>query len=213
MPVPPYLHLLNACPAVLTSTQCLSRHTYIYSMPVLLYSKKRQDFFPNHEIGRINGGRGFWTGRNVFRIGGNTFYDWKNKIPMEIPEFKRSGIEIIAEFHGIPSSYSNQDGCDGCHLYNMAPLISQIIRESIHTLFKWSSILANQRETTSLLMTGDLSDHLAKHLLFPHSSPTLTSASCNNWHWDIIAMKAGTMPSCWRADGAMRVGGGRRNKS
>jgi hypothetical protein len=26
----------------------------------------------------------------VFRIGGNTFYNQKNKIPMKIPEFKRS---------------------------------------------------------------------------------------------------------------------------
>jgi hypothetical protein len=28
--------------------------------------------------------------KNVFRIGGNTFYDRKNKIPMKIPELKRS---------------------------------------------------------------------------------------------------------------------------
>jgi hypothetical protein len=50
--------------------------------------------FPIHEIRRIDGGRGFRTGKNVFRIGGNTFYDQKNKIPMKIPEFKskRSGI-------------------------------------------------------------------------------------------------------------------------
>jgi hypothetical protein len=59
--------------------------------------------FPIHEIGRIDGGRGFRTGKNVFGIGGNTFYDWKNKIPMKIPESKRSKIGIIAEFHGIPN--------------------------------------------------------------------------------------------------------------
>jgi hypothetical protein len=29
-------------------------------------------------------------GGNMFRIGGNTFYNWKNKIPMKILEFKRS---------------------------------------------------------------------------------------------------------------------------
>ena len=45
-----------------------------------------------HEIRRIDGGRGFRTEKNVFRIGGNTFYDRKNKIPMKIPESKRSEI-------------------------------------------------------------------------------------------------------------------------
>jgi hypothetical protein len=44
----------------------------------------------------------------VLQIGGNTFYDRKNKIPMKIPEFKRSRIGIIAEFCGIPSGFSNQ---------------------------------------------------------------------------------------------------------
>ncbi len=45
--------------------------------------------------------------KNVFRIGGNTFYDWKNKIPVKIPEFKRSGIGLIAKFHGIPNGFPN----------------------------------------------------------------------------------------------------------
>jgi hypothetical protein len=44
----------------------------------------------------------------MFRIGGNTFYDWKNKIPMKILEFKRSGIKIIVEFCGIPNGFPNQ---------------------------------------------------------------------------------------------------------
>jgi hypothetical protein len=44
----------------------------------------------------------------VFRIGGNTFYDRKNKIPMKIPEFKRSGIGLIAEFRGILNGFPNQ---------------------------------------------------------------------------------------------------------
>jgi hypothetical protein len=47
--------------------------------------------------------------KNVFRIGGNTFYDWKFEIPMNIPEFKRSGIGLIAEFCGIPHGFLNLD--------------------------------------------------------------------------------------------------------
>ncbi len=44
----------------------------------------------------------------MFRIGGNTFYDQKNKILMKIPEFKRSGIGIIAEFCRILSGFPSQ---------------------------------------------------------------------------------------------------------
>ncbi len=44
----------------------------------------------------------------MFRIGKNTFYDQKNIIPMKIPEFKRSGIGLIAEFRGIPNGFPNQ---------------------------------------------------------------------------------------------------------
>ncbi len=50
----------------------------------------------------------------MFRIGGNTFYDWKNKIPMKIPEFKRSGIGLIAEFRRIANGFPNQDRHRGC---------------------------------------------------------------------------------------------------
>jgi hypothetical protein len=60
-----------------------------------------------HEIGTIDGGRGFQTGKNEFRIGGNTFYVQKNKIPMKIPESKRSKIGIIAEFRRIPNRFPN----------------------------------------------------------------------------------------------------------
>jgi hypothetical protein len=63
-----------------------------------------------HEIGRIDGGRGFQTGGNVLRISRNKFYDWKNEILMKIPEFKRSGIGIIVEFRGILSGFPNQGG-------------------------------------------------------------------------------------------------------
>jgi hypothetical protein len=40
-------------------------------------------------------------------LAGNTFYDRKNKIPMKILEFKRSGIGLIAEFRGIPDGFPN----------------------------------------------------------------------------------------------------------
>jgi hypothetical protein len=45
--------------------------------------------------------------KNVFRIGGNTFYNRKNKIPIKIPESKRSKVGIIAEFRGIPNGFPN----------------------------------------------------------------------------------------------------------
>jgi hypothetical protein len=61
-----------------------------------------------HEIGRIDGGREFQTGGNVFRISENKNYDRKSEIPMKILEFKRSGIRIIVEFCGIPTRFANQ---------------------------------------------------------------------------------------------------------
>jgi hypothetical protein len=67
-----------------------------------------RNVFLIHEIGRIDGGKGFRTRGNVFRIGGNTFYDRKNIIPLKILEFKRSGIGLIAEFRGIPNGFPNQ---------------------------------------------------------------------------------------------------------
>ncbi len=44
----------------------------------------------------------------MFRIDGNTYYDQKNKIPMKIPEFKRSRIRLIVEFCRIPNGFPNQ---------------------------------------------------------------------------------------------------------
>jgi hypothetical protein len=38
-----------------------------------------------------------------------THFTIKNKIPMKFPEFKRSGIGLIAEFHGFPNRFPNQD--------------------------------------------------------------------------------------------------------
>jgi hypothetical protein len=64
--------------------------------------------FPIHEIGRIDSGRGFQTGNYVFKIGRNPFYNRKNKIPMKIPESKRSKIGRIVEFRGIPIGFPNQ---------------------------------------------------------------------------------------------------------
>jgi hypothetical protein len=45
--------------------------------------------------------------KNVFRIGGNTFYNRKNKIPMKIPESKRSEIGIITKFCRIQNGFPN----------------------------------------------------------------------------------------------------------
>jgi hypothetical protein len=37
-----------------------------------------------------------------------THFTIGKKIPMKIPEFKRSGIELIAEFRRIPNGFPNQ---------------------------------------------------------------------------------------------------------
>jgi hypothetical protein len=47
--------------------------------------------------------------KNVFRITGNTFYNQKNKIPMKILEFKRSGIRLIVGFCGIPNGIPDHE--------------------------------------------------------------------------------------------------------
>jgi hypothetical protein len=44
----------------------------------------------------------------VLQIGGNTFYDQKNKIPMKNPEIKRYGIRIIVESRGTLNGFPNQ---------------------------------------------------------------------------------------------------------
>ncbi len=81
--------------------------------------------FPIHEVGRIDGGRGFRTGKNMFKIGGNKLYNRKNKIPMKIPEFKRSRIGLIAESRGIPNGFPNQDNKRKLHISQSSPLSSQ----------------------------------------------------------------------------------------
>jgi hypothetical protein len=42
-------------------------------------------------------------------LAGTHFTIKKNKIPMKILEFKRSGIRIIVEFRGILNGFPNQD--------------------------------------------------------------------------------------------------------
>ncbi len=94
-----------------------------------------------HEIRRIDGGRGFRTGGNVFRISGNTYYDQKNKIPMKILEFKRSGIGLIVEFHRIRNKFPNQAiWC--CHCSPCCNVISQQILSQCWQL-KFSCIMHN----------------------------------------------------------------------
>jgi hypothetical protein len=51
-----------------------NRPGVFYSTPVAAVSKKRRGQVTIHEIARIDGRRGFQTGRNVFQIGGNTFF-------------------------------------------------------------------------------------------------------------------------------------------
>jgi hypothetical protein len=41
-------------------------------------------------------------------LAGTYFTIGKIKFPMKIPEFKRSGIGLILEFHGIPNGFPNQ---------------------------------------------------------------------------------------------------------
>jgi hypothetical protein len=67
------------------------------------------DFFPVHEIGRIDGGKVFQNIGNMFGSGRNMFYNRKNEFLIKIPAGKRSGIRIITEFCGIPSGSPNQD--------------------------------------------------------------------------------------------------------
>jgi hypothetical protein len=75
---------------------------------MLAGQKKGREHFSMHEIKRVDGGRGFQTGGNMLQIGRDKFYGQKNEIPMKNPEFKRSGIRIIAEFHGIRSRFPIQ---------------------------------------------------------------------------------------------------------
>jgi hypothetical protein len=84
--------------------------------PHLHLLKKRREPFPIHEIGRIDGGKGFETGGKVFRIGWNTFYNQKSEIPIKNPQFKSSRIGIIPEFCRIPCGFPNQGIEEGtCH--------------------------------------------------------------------------------------------------
>ncbi len=57
----------------------------------------------------------------MFRIGGNTFYNRKNKILMKIPEIKRSRIRLIAELSGIPNEFP-------CQVYRAEQLTTSICK-------------------------------------------------------------------------------------
>ncbi len=70
-------------------------------------------------------GEDFKPKKNEFRIGVNTFYNRKNKIPMKILESKRSKIGIMVEFRGIPNGFPN-----------LAVLIDEFRPSSIHVSYK-----------------------------------------------------------------------------
>jgi hypothetical protein len=44
----------------------------------------------------------------MHRIGRNTYYDWKNKIPMKILEFKRSRIGMIGNYARFRMGFSTK---------------------------------------------------------------------------------------------------------
>jgi hypothetical protein len=64
--------------------------------------------FLAHEIRSIYGKKVFQNSSNVFRFGGNKFYDQKNRISIKILAEKRAKIGIIAEFCKILSRFPNQ---------------------------------------------------------------------------------------------------------
>jgi hypothetical protein len=105
--------------------------------------------FSSHEIGRIDGGRGCRTRKNAFRIGGNTFYNRKNKILMKIPEFKRSGIGLIAEFRGILNRFSNLGDFVACCSFGgtwgilLLPVLLEALGGFFCLLFFWRHFLGD----------------------------------------------------------------------
>ncbi len=89
-----------------------------------------QERFPIHEIGRIDGGGGFWTGKNVFRIGGNTFHDQKktnentgvekvrNRINCGIPRNSERISQPCITLDNIQQdNIRKQNNNDGCKQY------------------------------------------------------------------------------------------------
>ncbi len=100
-----------------------------------------------HEIGKINGGRGFQTGKNVFRIGRNTFYDRKNKIPM-----KNSGVQKVL----------NRINCriprNSKRTYQPSPKATTNTNATAHALAiqRNEYILIRRHWNTSLAMSVDL---------------------------------------------------------
>jgi hypothetical protein len=87
----------------------------------------------------MDGGRGFRTKKNVFRIGGNTFYDRKNKIPMKFLEFKRFGIGLVVKFRGIPNGFPNQ----GSKYYFLLPISNCKVFFCTSAMFKILLLASN----------------------------------------------------------------------
>jgi hypothetical protein len=73
----------------------------------------------------------------------------KKNIKCSLPATNHQNTSRINSFHLPSNEMTPMRMVDGCHLPNMAPLVGQIIRESIHTLIDQPSILAGQRGTPS----------------------------------------------------------------
>ncbi len=84
--------------------------------------------FPIHEIRRIDGGRGFQTRKNVFRIGGNTFYNRKRKFRWKFwsPKGPESNwFRNSAEFRtNFPTKTVPPPSCCPMQLLHVPPLIA-----------------------------------------------------------------------------------------
>jgi hypothetical protein len=105
MPVPPHLHLLNACPHLPKACPAIPTPT----QRLLPISKKEGwNVFRFMKLEESMVGEDSKPAVTCSNFGGNTLYDWKNKILMKILDFKRSGIGIIPKFCGIPSGFPNQ---------------------------------------------------------------------------------------------------------
>ncbi len=83
----------------------------------------------------------------MFRIGGNTFYDRKNKILMKIPEFKRSGIGLIAEFCRISNGFPKQAIIDSI-LLPMRNIVNLQLKPSVTKALQHNTVQAQEPVST-----------------------------------------------------------------
>jgi hypothetical protein len=82
----------------------------------------------------------------MFRIGGNTFHDRKNKIPMKILEFIRSGDGLIAEFRRIPNGFHNQERTKYLHskkILDFTLLLLELVAVASKDVVQFGSIQLN----------------------------------------------------------------------